>query len=46
MVIENAILKKGTRGSFQFWGKDDHALAVTIIHQGLVGSLPLDEQQL
>jgi hypothetical protein len=46
MTIANDILKKCTRGSFQLWGKDDHALAVTIIHQGLVGSLPLDEQQL
>ena len=24
MTITNAILKKGTRGSFQLWGKDDH----------------------
>ncbi len=33
MVIENAILKKGTRGSFQFWGKDDHDLTVTVIQK-------------
>ncbi len=74
MVIVNAILKKGTRGSFQFWGKDDHDLTVTILLKshilrdfglipnviiqtstkadmasrflGLVGSLPLEEQQL
>jgi hypothetical protein len=73
MVIVNAILKKGTRGSFQFWGKDDHDLTVTILLKshilgdfglipnvitqtstktdmasrflGLVGSLPLEEQQ-
>jgi hypothetical protein len=31
MVIANAILKKGTRGSFQLRGKDDHDLAMTII---------------
>jgi hypothetical protein len=69
----NTILKKGTRGSFQLWGKDDHDLAVTILQKshdlsgfgltpnvitqtsvkvpmasrflGLVGSLPLEEQQ-
>ncbi len=74
MTIANVILKKGTRGSFQVWGKDDHDLVVTIIQKshtlggfgltpnvitqtsakvvmtsrilGLVGSLPLDEQQL
>ena len=74
MAIANAILKKGTRDSFQLWGKDDHDLVVTIIQKthtlggfgltpnvitqtsakvamgsrflGLVGSLPLDEQQL
>jgi hypothetical protein len=33
MAIANAILKKGTRGSFQFWDKDDHDLAVTIIQK-------------
>ncbi len=46
MTIANDILKKCTRGSFQLWGKGDHDLAVTIIHLGFVGSLPLDEQQL
>jgi hypothetical protein len=38
MTIANTILKKGTRGPFPLWVKDDHV--------GLVGSLPLDEQQL
>jgi hypothetical protein len=33
MTIANEILKKGTRGSFQLWGKDDHDLAVTIIQK-------------
>jgi hypothetical protein len=33
MAIANTILKKGTRGSFQIWGKDDHDLAVTIIQK-------------
>jgi hypothetical protein len=74
MAMANAILKKGTRSSFQLWGKDDHDLAVTILQKphalggfgltpnviaqtsakvamasrflGLVGSLPLEEQQL
>jgi hypothetical protein len=74
MVILNVILKKGTRGSFQLWDKDDHDLVVTILQKpralggfgltpnvttqksvkdtmtprllGLVGSLPLEEQQL
>jgi hypothetical protein len=74
MAIANAILKKGTRGYFQLWGKNDHDLAVTILQKphalgvfgltpnviaqtsakvamasrflGLVGSLPLEEQQL
>ena len=32
-VIVNAILKKGTRGSFNFWGKDDDDLAVTVIQK-------------
>ena len=31
MVIANDILKKGTRGSFQLWDKDDHDLVVTVI---------------
>ncbi len=33
MTIANTILKKGTRDSFQFWGKDDHDLSVTIIQK-------------
>jgi hypothetical protein len=33
MAIANAILKKGTRGSLQFWGKDDHDLDVTILQK-------------
>jgi hypothetical protein len=33
MTIANVILKKGTRGSFHLWGKDDHDLAVTIIQK-------------
>jgi hypothetical protein len=33
IVITNTILKKGTRGSFHLWGKDDHDLAVTIIQK-------------
>jgi hypothetical protein len=33
MAIANAILKKGTRDSFQLWGKDDHDLVVTIIQK-------------
>jgi hypothetical protein len=32
-TIANSIVKKGTRGSFQLWGKDDHDLAVTIIQK-------------
>ncbi len=31
MDITNDILKKGTRGSFQLWGKDDHDLVLTVI---------------
>ncbi len=31
MAIANDILKKGTRGSFLFWDKDDHDLVVTVI---------------
>ncbi len=74
MAIANDILKKGTRGLFQLWGKDEHDLAVTVLQKphalggfgltpnviaqtsakvamasrflGLVGSLPLEEQQL
>jgi hypothetical protein len=33
MAIANTILKKGTRVSFQLWGKDDHDLTVTIIQK-------------
>jgi hypothetical protein len=33
MTITNAILKKGTRGSFHLRGKDDHDLVVTIIQK-------------
>ncbi len=33
MSIANAILKKGTRGSFQLWGKDDRDLAVTVLQK-------------
>jgi hypothetical protein len=33
LVIGNTILKKGTRGSFQFWVKDDHDLVVTILQK-------------
>jgi hypothetical protein len=33
MVIANAILKKGTRGSFKFWDKNDHDLPVTILQK-------------
>ncbi len=33
MAIANAILKKGTQGSFQLWGQDDHDLAVTVIQK-------------
>jgi hypothetical protein len=33
MAIANAILKKGTRGSFQLWGKDDQDLAVTVLQK-------------
>jgi len=32
-VIANAILKKGTRGSFHQWPKDDYDLAVTVIQK-------------
>jgi hypothetical protein len=32
MVISNDVLKKGTRGSFQIWGKD-HDLDVTVIQK-------------
>jgi hypothetical protein len=33
MAVANAILKKGTRGSFQLLGKDDHDLVVTSIQK-------------
>jgi hypothetical protein len=33
MAIENTILKKDTRGSFQLLGKNDHDLAVTVIQK-------------
>jgi hypothetical protein len=33
MAIANAILKKGTRGTFQLWGKDVHDLAVTVLQK-------------
>ena len=32
-VIANAILKKGTRGSFHLWVKDDYDLAVTVLQK-------------
>ena len=32
-AIANAILKKGTRGSFDLWGKDDYELAVTVLQK-------------
>ena len=31
--ISNAILKKGTRGSFHLWAKDDYLLTVTILQK-------------
>jgi hypothetical protein len=31
--IENAILKKGTRGSFTLWDKDDYELVVTVFQK-------------
>ena len=33
MSITNAILKKGTRGSFTLWGKDDYDLEVTVFQK-------------
>jgi hypothetical protein len=33
MTITNVILKKGTRGSFQLWGNDDHDLTLTVIQK-------------
>jgi hypothetical protein len=33
MAIANVILKKGTRGSFQLWGKDDQDLDVTMFQK-------------
>ena len=33
VAIANTIFKKGTRGSFQLWGKDDHDLAVTVLQK-------------
>jgi hypothetical protein len=35
MVIANVILKKGTRGSFQLWVKDDQDLNVTVFQKFL-----------
>jgi hypothetical protein len=32
-VIANAILKKGTRGSFHYWTKDDVDLTVTVLQK-------------
>jgi len=32
-AIANAILKKGTRGSFHLWVKDDYDLAVTVLQK-------------
>ena len=32
-AIANAILKKGTRGSFHHWVKDDYDLAVTMLQK-------------
>ncbi len=32
-AITNTILKKGTRGSFHLWVKDDYDLAVTILQK-------------
>ncbi len=31
--ITNSILKKGTRGSFDLWGKDDYELVVTVLQK-------------
>ncbi len=33
MAIANAILTKGTRGSFQLWGEDDRDLTVTMLQK-------------
>ncbi len=33
MTIANPILKKGTRGSFHLWVKDDYDLTVTVIQK-------------
>jgi hypothetical protein len=33
MTIANTILKKGTRGSFHLWGKDDYDLVVTVFQK-------------
>jgi hypothetical protein len=32
-VISNAIFKKGTRGSFHLWVKDDYDLVVTMFQK-------------
>ena len=32
-AIAKAILKNGTRGSFDLWGKDDYELAVTVLQK-------------
>ena len=36
-AIPNDILKKGTRGSFHQWTKDDYDLTVTMIQKSHVG---------